>query len=202
MTGRVVPITRSSVAEASEIIRRSGLVVYPTDTVYGLGANPKDVGALNRLFKVKRREAKPIPILCDSLASALVVAWLNSKSVSLAKRYWPGALTIVAPLRAELPFLIHQGTGTVGVRVPASKLCVSLVRLCGGILTGTSANISGRPACRSAEEAVRQLGEDVDLVLDGGRLEGTASTVIRVVGEGIEVLREGPVGVNDEVVAK
>lgn len=197
-----MPLARSSVAEAAELILHGGLVVYPTDTVYGLGANPKDEGAVNRLLRVKRRNTKPIPILCDSLSSALELAWLNAKSASLAKRYWPGALTIVAPLRAELPLGIHRGTGTVGVRVPASRLCLLLARLCGGFLTGTSANLSGRPACRSAEEALKQLGSEVDLVLDGGRLEGMASTVIRVAGEGIEVLREGPVGVNDEVVMR
>jgi len=198
----VVPFTRLGVTEAAAVVRGGGLVVYPTDTVYGLGANPKDVAAVTRLFKVKKRDAKPIPILCDSLTSALRLAWLNPRSVELAKRYWPGALTIVAPLRTELPFSIHQGTGTVGVRVPGSKLCVLLVRLCGGMLTGTSANLSGKSPCRSAEEANEQLGEDVDMILNGGQLAGVASTVVRAVGDKIEVLREGAVGVNDEVLAR
>jgi L-threonylcarbamoyladenylate synthase len=202
LTARIASFTRSSVAEAADLIKRGGLIVYPTDTVYGLGADPKDEEAVKRLVKAKKRETKPIPVLCDSLTSALKLAWLNPKSVELARKYWPGALTIVAPLRVEIPFPLHQGTGTVGVRVPASKLCILLLRLCGGFLTGTSANVSGRPVCRTAQEAMRQLGTRVDIVLDGGRLEGMASTVVRVADEGIEVLREGPIGVNDEVVVR
>ncbi|MDV3277398.1 MAG: threonylcarbamoyl-AMP synthase [Nitrososphaerales archaeon] len=199
MTARLVLFTRSGVEDAAAVVKAAGLVVYPTDTVYGLGVDPMDSDAVRRLFAVKRREARPIPILCDSLESALRLVWLNSRSVDLAKRHWPGALTIVAPLKEELPFQVHQGSGTVGVRVPASKLCAQLIRLCGGYLTGTSANISGRPPCRSAGEAMKELGGAVDLILDGGCLEGKASTVVRVLGEGIEVLRKGPVGVNDEV---
>lgn len=185
--------------DAATVVKGGGLIVYPTDTVYGLGADPMNSGAVKRLFDVKRREAKPIPILCDGLESALRLAWLNARSVDLARRHWPGALTIVAPLKEELPYQVHQGSGTVGVRVPASKLCVELIRLCGGLLTGTSANVSGKPACRSAEEAMKEMGAEVDVILDGGRLEGMASTVVRVLAEGIEVLRKGPVGVNDEV---
>lgn len=199
MTARRLPFSRYAVESAAAIVKGGGLIVYPTDTVYGLGADPMNAAAVKRLLAVKRREAKPIPVLCDCLESALSLAWLNARSVGLARTHWPGALTIVAPLKGELPFPIHQGTGTVGVRVPASKLCVELIRLCGGFLTGTSANVSGKPTCRSAEEAMKELGGEVDLVLDGGRLEGLASTVVRVLGEGIEVLRKGPVGVTDEV---
>jgi L-threonylcarbamoyladenylate synthase len=199
LAAREVPFTRFGLEEAASTVKDGGLIVYPTDTLYGLGADPLNSSAVKRLFAVKRREERPIPILCDSLDSALRLAWLNPQSVDLARRHWPGALTIVAPLKGELPLQIHQGSGTVGVRVPASKLCVELIRLCGGLLTGTSANISGKQPCRSAEEAMKELGGEVDLILDGGRLEGMASTVVRVVGEGIEVLRRGPVRVNDEV---
>ena len=123
---------------------------------------------------------------------------MNKRAERLATKFWPGALTIVAPLKRDVPFQIHQGTGTVGVRVPALQLCVTLIENCGGWLTGTSANRSGVPSARSAAEALEQLGNGVDLVLDGGRLEGIESTVVRVIGDSIQVLRAGPVGVADE----
>lgn len=189
----------SSVVIAAEIIRKGGLVVFPTDTVYGIGCNPMSEDSVERLFRAKRREAKPIPILCDSFDTAASVVDLNAAAQRLAKAHWPGALTIVAPVRTEFPRAIHQGTGMVGVRVPAHELCLRLIRTCEGTLTGTSANLSGRPPCRSLEEAISQLGEDIDLFLDGGYLSGLESTVVRLEGERIEVLREGGIRVSDEV---
>lgn len=198
MAGRILAFERTNLPEAAEIIMNGGLIVYPTDTVYGLGADPTDAKAVERLFSVKKRDARPIPVLCDSIESAQRLAVLNARSVELARRYWPGALTIIAPLKVVLPFPIHQGSQTVGVRVPASRLCVELIGLCGGLLTGTSANLSGRPSCRTAEEARAQIGAGVDLVLDGGRLEGMESTVVRVSARGVEVFRQGPVRVEEE----
>lgn len=191
-------IDDGSIATAASIVRRGGLIVYPTDTVYGLGCNPEDASAVNRLCEAKRREAKPIPVLCASLDAARGFVEMNEKAARLAERYWPGPLTIVAPLKRELPFPLHQGSGTLGVRVPASDICLTLIRSCGGALTGTSANISGSPSARTAKEAEQQLGAFVDLILDGGRLEGLESTVVRVVGDKIEAIRRGPVRVTDE----
>jgi len=198
MTPRSLPFKRSSLAEAARTVGTGGLIVYPTDTVYGLGCDPTNEVALAKLFSAKRRDARPIPVLCDSLESASRLANFTPKASEVAKTYWPGALTIVAPMKAELPFQIHQGSGEVGVRVPDSSLCVELVRLCGGILTGTSANISGRGPCRTADEAAREIGSAVDLILNGGRLEGAESTVVRVLDAGIEVLRQGAVRVKEK----
>jgi len=131
------------------------------------------------------------------MAVAMELVEMNGKALRLARKFWPGALTIVAPLKGSLPFPIHQGTGTLGVRVPALPLCVALIEACGGSLTGTSANRSGSPSARTTTEVLRQFSDDVDLILDGGRLEGPESTVVRVVGDSIQVLRAGPVGVTD-----
>lgn len=191
---------RQNLPEAARIVKQGGLVVFPTDTVYGLGVDPTNASAVARLFAAKSREAKPIPVLCDGLASAGRVAKLDGAAIALARRYWPGALTMVVPMKASLPFEVHQGTGMVGVRVPDSELCLSLVRLCGGSLTGTSANVSGRPPCTSAREAEEELGAVVDLILDGGRADGIPSTVVKVSSGRIEVLREGPVRVNQKVI--
>ncbi len=174
------------------------MIVYPTDTVYGLGCDPFDRVAVQRLFEAKRREARPMPILCAGVESAKELVEMDQNARKLALDYWPGPLTIVAPLKKTLPFPLHQGTGTLAVRVPASSLCIRLIQACGGLLTGTSANISGAPSSRTANEALRQLGDSVDLVLDGGRLEGPESTVVRAVEGRVEVLRQGPVRVRDE----
>lgn len=176
---------------------RGGLVVYPTDTVYGLGCDPLDENAVRKLFDAKGREAKPIPVLCAKPEECAQLVELSPRALELASKYWPGALTIVAPLRRKVPDALHQGTGTLGVRVPNSGLCRELIRACGGLLTGTSANLSGRPSSRTADEAGRQLGGSVDVILDGGRLEGPESTVVRVVGDQLIVLRQGKVRVKE-----
>ncbi len=164
-----------------------------------MGCDPRSSSAVSRLLVAKRREAKPIPVLCESFAVASELAKLEGPAERLARAHWPGALTIVAPIAVELPWAVHQGTGMVGVRVPAHELCLGLIRECGGAITGTSANLSGRPSCRSADDAVEELGEVVDLILDGGYLSGRESTVVRLRGNAIEVLREGAVRVSDEV---
>ncbi len=183
--------------KAASVVKSGGLVVYPTDTVYGLGCDPLNGSAVDRVFEAKGRESKPLPVLCSTAEAALRVVDLAPAALALAERHWPGALTIVATLRIQVPRRLDQGTGTLGVRVPGSPGCRELVAACGGVLTGTSANISGRPSCRTADEAAAQLGGSVDVILDGGRLEGLESTVVRVTGNDVIVLRQGPVRVED-----
>lgn len=170
--------------------------MYPTDTVYGLGCDPFNEDAVARLFRAKGREKKPVPVLCADLRFAQELAKLDATALSLARRHWPGALTIVAPLKRKVPLPLDQGTGLVGVRIPALRLCVELIRLCGGFLTGTSANVSGHPSCRTAAESFEALGEKVDFILDGGRREGTESTVVRVLGSETKILRAGGVDIS------
>jgi len=193
-----VKFDSGSIATAASVVLGGGVIVYPTDTVYGLGCDPTNERAVTRLVAIKRREDKPISILCSSASKASGLVWMNDQANALATRFWPGALTIVAPLKRNLPFPLHRGSGTLGVRVPAMPLCIDLIESCGGWLTGTSANISGQPSSRTALEASRQLGDVVDLILDGGRLDGRESTVVRAVEDGIQVLRTGPVRVTDE----
>jgi L-threonylcarbamoyladenylate synthase len=193
MVGSIVPLSDTSISEAVEVIRKGGLVVYPTDTVYGIGCDPFAETAIARLFEAKRRSAKPVPVLCDSIRSAESLGNLSVTALSLARRFWPGALTIVVLARRRFPFLVDQGSGEVGLRVPALDSCVKLIGMCGGFLTGTSANVTGHPSCLTAAEAFETLGGSVDMILDGGRREGKESTVVRVRGSSIEVLREGSV---------
>ena len=196
--GRVCRVSEPNIRLAAKVVRHGGVIVYPTDTVYGIGCDPRNGPALTRLCRIKGRENKPLPVLCDSLESASRLIEFNGTSKALAKKHWPGALTIIARLKMKLPRAINQGTGTLGVRVPASTSCVKLISACGGYLVGTSANKSGKPSCRTAQEALEALGEEVDLILDGGMLNARESTVVRVTDEEIEVLRMGEVRVLDK----
>ena len=185
----------ASIARAAVEVRRGGLVVYPTDTVYGLGCDPLNGEAGKRLFDAKERLPKPVPVLCSSLEKAAELVKLDGHALDLARGHWPGALTIVAPLRRPVPPQLTQAKPFLGVRVPAHPACLELIASCGGWLAGTSANLSGRPSARSASEAADQLGGAVDFILDGGTLPGTESTVVRVEGGEVTILRTGPVGV-------
>jgi len=198
LVAEILKIDDASIAKAAAIVRRGGLVAYPTDTVYGLGCDPFEPGAIRRLFGAKGREAKPVSVLCSSAAKAGALVDLGSRGLELAREHWPGALTIVAPMKKRLPPQLTQGSAYLGVRVPAHKECLRLISRCGGWLTGTSANISGRPSSRTAAEAQGQIGLAVDLILDGGRASGRESTVVRIKGVEVTILRTGPIGVGNE----
>ena len=195
----IVTMDLSSYERASKLVRDGGLVVFPTDTVYGLGCDPFNDGAVSRLFEAKGRTSKPVPVLCSTVERASELVELTPKALQLAADYWPGALTIVAPLRRHMPAQLTQGSSKLGVRVPAHEGCLGFISTCGGWLTGTSANLSGRPSAKTALEASSQLSRLVDLILDGGRLSGKESTVVEVDGDRVAILRTGPIGVGDEV---
>ena len=197
MVSVVVKFGRGAVPKAALLVKKGGLIVFPTDTVYGLGCDPFDVAAVERLFRAKRRRSRPIPVLCSSEEKAKAIVSLGGRGTELAKKYWPGALTIVAPTKRPVPRMLDQGSGTLGVRVPAHPLCRELLTACGGWLTGTSANLSGAGSSATVEGARSQLGDQVELYLDGGPASGTESTVVKVVGDEIIVLRQGKVGVSD-----
>ena len=186
----------ATLAEAVDVLRHGGVVAYPSDTVYGLGAAASDALAVERVFAVKDRDAeKALSLL---LAEAADLAPLCS-NVSLlarvfAQRYWPGPLTLV--LRRSSTFeSVALGDGdTVAVRVPDHPFLRELIRTLGEAITGTSANRSGRPACRSAQEVERELGDAVDLIIDGGpSREGPESTVVSLTASLPVVLREGAI---------
>ena len=195
MRARLLLMDGESIARAAREVRRGGLVVYPTDTVYGLGCDPLNQAAVRRLFEAKQRDTKAIPVLCSATEKAARLVRLSGRALELAGRYWPGALTIVAPLLRQVPPQLNQGKANLGVRVPDHPGCLELITSCGGWLTGTSANLSGNPSARSAAEALDQLGDMVDIVVEGGRLSGAESTVVEVVGNEVTILRTGPVGV-------
>ena len=193
---------RASVDEAVNVLRQGGLVCFPTDTVYGIGAAAGDNAAVRRLFAVKGRSPdKPIPLLLADASDAALVAEVTPLAKTLAARFWPGALTIVMRKEASYRSLALAGQDTVALRVPDHGFVRSMVRALGEPVTGTSANRAGAPAPVSAAEVAFQMGEMVDLIIDGGRCPARLeSTVIDITHDTPEILREG--AVNAEEVAK
>ena len=196
--GVVLKVSEESISKAAEKVRSGGIVVYPTDTVYGLGCDPYNVEAVRRLIKVKGERRKPLPILASDLNAAARIADFSREAKLLASRFWPGALTLVLKSKGTLPPEVTSGLNTVGVRVPDNMVALKLIRLCGGLLVGTSANKTGAEPPRSVQEAFKQLGEEVDLYLDGGVSRiGVSSTVLDLTSGKPKVLREGPVKIGD-----
>ena len=183
----------------------SGLVAFPTETFYGLGANALDPEAVARVFRAKGRPAdKPLLVLVDSVAmAARVAAEIPLRAHRLMGRYWPGALTLVLLAHAELPPALTAGTGTIGVRLPDHPLARALVRAATVPVTAPSANPHGAPAPRTAAAVVAALGEAVDLVLDGGATPGgLPSTVLDLTGRVPRVVRAGRVALGPEDLAE
>jgi L-threonylcarbamoyladenylate synthase len=170
-------------------------VVFPTETVYGIGADASSPGAVERLVAVRgRQEGKPILVLVRDLEMAATVArTIPVGARRLARRFWPGPLTLVLPARAGLPPALTAGTGTIGVRAPGHPLAAALVAGLGRPLTAPSANPPGAAPPRRLDEARAYFGDAVAVYLDGGTLPGGASTVAEVAPGGVRVLRPGSI---------
>jgi L-threonylcarbamoyladenylate synthase len=189
---KIIPVSEwdEGVKEALNALKRGGLVIYPTDTLYGLGCNALDESAVERVFTAKRRPVStPLPIAVNSIETMKQYAELPDTAEKLAKAFLPGALTIVLK-KKNLPDILTGGLPEVGIRIPKSDITLRLVELLGVPITATSANASGNTPPVSAEEAASQIKE-ADIVLDGGILGGGApSTVIDLTGKP-KILREG-----------
>lgn len=185
-----------AITEAASLIRDGGLIIYPTDTVYGLGADATSDEAVAKVFVAKARPIEnPLPVILDSVEMAKDVIELNSAVELLFERFMPGPLTVVGKaIPGKVSKLITGGTGNLGVRIPESSVALKLVNLVGGPITATSANISGRPAPATAKEALNQLQGRVEIVLNSGRCKiGKPSTVIDVSSKVPKIVREGPI---------
>lgn len=183
---------------AAEFIKQGKLVIYPTDTVYGLGTDPMNITAVSNLLLVKRRdEKKGLPILASSLDAIKRIAKVNMQVEVLANTYWPGPLTIIIPKLASLPSIVTGGRRNVAVRIPQNKIALLLTHLSNGLIIGTSANISNQKSPTTAEEANQQIGNLVDLIIDGGPSKlGVSSTVIDLTTKYPKVVRKGPIKIS------
>jgi len=201
---QVVRVTSSenlkqAIKLAKNVIEQGGLIIYPTDTVYGLGADPFNIRAVERVFQVKRRSKKPLPILASSISNVLRICELNETATKLVRNFWPGALTIVVKKKEGiLPNIVTAGMDSVGIRIPKHEVALKIIDACGGLLIGTSANISGHKPPRTAEEAIAELGDLVDLVIDSGSAPlGKPSTVINLTVSPPVIEREGVIKAED-----
>lgn len=178
------------------VIQHGGVVAFPTDTVYGVGASLAHPTALSRIFEIKGRDRhRPLPVLLASPGDlSVVTSAADPVLLALARHFWPGPLTIAVPALDSLPKEVVAEDGTIGVRVPDHSVALTMADRCGGAIAATSANLSGRqPACR-ADEIDGDLASRLDLVLDGGLAPcGLASTVIRREGATISCIRDGAI---------
>ncbi|MBI2114174.1 MAG: threonylcarbamoyl-AMP synthase [candidate division NC10 bacterium] len=182
--------------QACEILRRGGLVAFPTDTLYALGANALDPAAIERVLTVKgRHHGKPLSVLVPSVeAAAALAATLPDGAQALMRAFWPGALTVVVRASAKIPSILTAATGTVGLRMPAGAVARALLTAFAGPVIGTSANKTGAADPADAKTVRKAIGGQIDLVLDGGRVAlGVPSTVIDCTAEPARILREGAI---------
>ncbi len=185
---------------ATRLILSGKVVAFPTDTFYGLAADPFNLAAVSEVFRIKRRTAdRPLPLLVDSIDQAADLTHNPPRLFfQLAEKFWPGPLTLVVPASRQIPLKVTANTGRVGLRWPKAPHAVALIAASARPLTGTSANRSENPACSTAEQVDEQIGDTVPLILDGGPTPGKlASTVVELVGERGRILRPGHVPESD-----
>ncbi|MCD6260193.1 MAG: threonylcarbamoyl-AMP synthase [Thaumarchaeota archaeon] len=195
---RVLKFSTKSAKLAGNIVKAGGVIVFPTDTVYGIGCDPLNDESVKRIYEIKKRFGKPMPILAKDLNDIERIAEMNEIEFEIVSKLWPGQLTIL--LRAKPSFRISRLMSEdrrIGVRIPASLQTLTIIKESGGLLVGTSANISGLPPPQSIQELDEEILRSVDLVIDGGRcLIGKPSTVVRLVDEGrLRILRLGSITV-------
>lgn len=179
---------------AAKLIREGKIVVLPTDTVYGLGVDTFNGEAVERVFRVKgRSKDKPISILVSDFSEIeSLVEEIPPQALALAGYFWPGALTLVFKASRKVPGLLTSGANKVGIRIPDNRIALALIKAAGTPLTGSSANLSGQPELLEAEEAVGELAERIDLIIDGGKVRrGRPSTVVDISACPPRVLRRG-----------
>ncbi|MBI3593993.1 MAG: threonylcarbamoyl-AMP synthase [Nitrospirae bacterium] len=183
----------SSLKEAATLISQGKVIIYPTDTLYGIGAAIGNEAAVSKVFQIKKREFdKPILILIEKPVDLEpLVMDISSKALELMARYWPGPLTLVFKASEKVSSLLTGNSGNIGIRCSASGTVQRLLALTRSPLTATSANLSDETPVTSAAEAGRIFGDQVDLILDAGPLVSEPSTIIDVTGEKPRLIRQG-----------
>lgn len=204
--GLRVKVDEGRIGEIGELVKRGGVIVFPTDTVYGIGGDPFREDVVRRVFQIKRRGEKEMPVLVSNLDKAKELVEFDERALILARLFWPGPLTLVLKMKVRLPKELTSGKEKLGIRVPRHELALKIIEASGGAIIGTSANISGKPPPRSVEEIDPDIEREVDLVVDGGRTElGVSSTVVELVPNaershaGIKVIREGAIKADDVI---
>jgi L-threonylcarbamoyladenylate synthase len=183
-----------------QVIKDGGVVVFPTQYLYGLGADALNTEAVDKVFGIKQRPYhKPLPVLIPHPKDLTrLVQHVSSAAVNLMNRFWPGGVTLVFKAKDTLPTNLTANTGKVGIRMPRHPVALALTKLAGGPFTATSANITGGLGCSSISDMDPRISDKVDLILDAGPLKGgIGSTVVDVTVDPPKILREGAIPTKD-----
>jgi len=185
------------VSAAVAVLKKGGVIVLPTETLYGLGADALDPAAVDRVFQLKGRDPdNPMPVLVANreMLGSLVAA-VSPLAEQLMRNFWPGPLTLVLPARRDVPRPLLNSSGGIGVRISSQPMASEIVQAFGRPLTATSANPSGLPPARTIEQARNYFAGAIDIFIDGGELVSqTGSTVAEIIGDKIRIIREGEIG--------
>jgi L-threonylcarbamoyladenylate synthase len=195
--GRVDP---KKVGRAAAVVKAGGVIIYPTDTIYGLGGSPFVPSVVQRIGQIKARAtAKAMLLLIADLSWVDQVATeVPAQFHAIAKTFWPGPLTIILKAKETIPSIVTGHIGNIGIRLPDSRFARALVAECGVPLISTSANLSGEENILHVRRIIEQFKPHVDLIVDAGDLaSGTASTVISLLGNRLVLIREGQVRFQD-----
>lgn len=185
---------RSKILKAAAILKKGGVVAFPTDTVYGIGVCALNKKAVLRIYKIKKRDKnKPLIILLSRKKDAQKYAYLTTQSKKLIAKFWPGPLTLVLKAKKTIPMYLTK-KGAIGLRMPKNKIFISLALVCKFPLATTSANLSGEASTTSAQEVAEKLEGKIDLIIDGGKTKSNiASTVVDLVSKYPKILRRGKI---------
>ena len=183
-------------SETVKSLGNGGVIIYPTDTLYGFGVNAADEEALERLYAIKKRDPKKAPLVVVSdIEMAREYVTFTPEAKRLADTFLPGPLTLVLPRNPDAPERFLPGSKTIGIRIPNNTFCLNLVRRFGKPITSTSVNISGEDALTDPDDIETIFGRDADIFIDAGTINNSPSTIVDFSGEIPTVLREGALSV-------
>jgi L-threonylcarbamoyladenylate synthase len=193
-------IDYNKLKEPAEVIKQGGIVIFPTETVYGIGTNGMDAKAIEKLYKIKERPYnKPISLLVSDLNMVNLVAKdITTLEYEIMRKFFPGPLTIILKKKNIVPDILTSGQDTIGIRIPSGKIARKLIEYVGKPIATSSANISGKPSKTNIKNVMEELEEQADYFIDGGKSEiGIASTVIQVINGIPNILREGSISIEE-----
>ena len=188
------------IREAGDIIKKGGLIIFPTQSLYGTGVNPFDTEAVDRIFQIKERSAdKPILLLISHQKELEnLVKNISSAALAVMNKFWPGNVTILFEAKDILPMNLTGGTGKIGLRLCIHPVASALIKAAESPITGTSANLSGNPGCSDISKLDMKIAENADLIIDAGTLKGgTGSTIVDLTADFPVILREGIIPAKD-----
>ncbi len=188
--------SEKTVTESLKILKKRGIVAYPTESFYALGVLATDESAVKKLYKLKKRPTeKPLPIIVGDMNTfEAIVKSIPAQAKNLMEKYWPGPLTIIFEAKCNMPELLTGGTGKVAVRIPGESAALDLARALQLPITATSANPSAKAPAEDVKTIIHYFGDNIDLIIDAGKAPGgKPSTIVDVTVTPLEVLREGSI---------